>query len=359
MTEIDDALANVAVWECRVGSWLGGRFLGLVPFTSGSITWSKSRDVMGSLELEVPPMVDGVSWVPGNDPQHPLAKFGQELTVDITVTDPVSGLSEDFQMGRFVIQDWEETDDVQVSAQSMMKRVEDDRFLAPLSTRKNALLAVEARRLVTASLGVRIDPDLPVRACPDMSWDESRIDSVNEVADAWPARVRESRDGTIQFLAPLPEIPEPELRLTDGEGGTLVSAPTSDSREGIYNVVVARGQETTTDGTPSFQAVARQTVGPLSVDGPYGVVPRFFSSPLITRQSMANASARTMLRSSIVSAAVIKGTCAPDPRFWIDAPMSIVKNKGGAQEQTITGWCSGFTLDLLAKSDMTFEMEAA
>ena len=88
MTEIDDALANVAVWECRVGSWLGGRFLGLVPFTSGSITWSKSRDVMGSLELEVPPMVDGVSWVPGNDPKHPLAKFGQELTVDITVTDP-------------------------------------------------------------------------------------------------------------------------------------------------------------------------------------------------------------------------------------------------------------------------------
>ena len=353
MSEIGDALANVVVWECRVGSWLGGDFLGNIPITGGSVTWSRDRDVPGTLELEVPEDIEGVSWVPLDNPEHPLARFGQELTVDVTVSDPATGVEDEFQLGRFVIQNWDNDGGVvSVSAASMMSRVEDDRFTSPAATKTNGTIASEANRLTPSLCEIEIDSALTDRRVPSMSWDESRIDSLKELAEAWPARLRESRDGTIQFLSTIDTITVPELVFTDGEGGTVITAAQSDSRESIYNIVVARGQETDEDGKPSFQGIAQQTTGPLAVNGSYGRVPRYISSPLITSKSAADKSAKTMLQSSVISSTVLRVTAAPDPRVWIDTPFSAVRDG-----QDSWGLISGFTLPLLADGDMQFDME--
>ena len=353
MADVGDALANVAVWDCRVGSWLGGKFLGMVPVNSGSLTWSKDRDVPGSITLEVPAEVDGVSWVPGDDPAHPLALFGQELTVDVTVSDPATNAEQGFQLGRFVNQNWDsDTGGVGVNASSMFSRVEDDRFTSPAATKTNGTLASEARRLTPDLCDVQIDDALTDRAVPSMSWDESRIDSLKELAEAWPARLRESREGTIQFLAPIETITTPELRFTDGEGGTVIEVASSDSRDAIYNVVVARGQETGEDGSPTFQGIAAQNSGPLAVSGPYGRVPRFFSSPLITSKSAALKSAQTMLKNSISSSKILRVTAAPDPRVWLDVPVAVIRD--GVEQW---GLISGFTLPLLGDADMTVDVE--
>ena len=355
---IDAALASTAEWECRIGSWLGGEYLGEVPISEGTITWSKNRDVPGTISLKVPEIdEDGTSWNPGGDPTHPLARYGQELTVDITVRDPVSRVEESFEMGRYLITAWDADEDIAVEGESLFKRIEDDRFLAPMSSRHGALLASEARRLVPGSLPVSIDAGLPARACPARSWDESRTDALLEVADAWPARIRETRDGVIAFLPPLPEVPLPELHYTDGLNGTMVKAPIFDAREGIYNIVVVRGQETTEDGLPSFQAVSRQTSGPLDCNGPYGAVPKFFSSPLITTKAQAVQAADSMRKNSVRSTKVRKVTCAPDPRPWIDTPVALTINQSTLEELTEWGFISGFTLDLLAAQDMTIETE--
>ena len=350
---IGDALANAVVWDCRVASWLGGEFLGVVPVSGGSVTWSRDRDVPGSLALDVPVVVDGVSWIPADDPAHPLARYGQELTVDVTVSDPASGREDEFLVGRFVIQNWDSTGGtVSVEASSVMSRVEDDRFITAVATKTDGTLSSEAARLTPDMCDVWIDPDLEDRRVPSMSWDESRIDSLKELAAAWPARLREARDGTIEFLAPVDVIGGPELTLTDGVDGTLIEATSSDSRDSIYNIVVARGQETNEDGSPSFQGVAEQTSGPLSVGGPYGRVPRFFSSPLITSKSGALKSAQTMLKNSLTSATVWRVTVAPDPRVWIDTPVEVTRDG-----DTRWGLVAGFTLPIWGDGDMQIDVE--
>ena len=354
VAEVDAALASTAVWEARVGSWLDGEFLGDIPVSGGSLTWSTGRDVLGTLTIDVPEQdSDGFLWNPGANPTHPLARYGQELTVDVTVRDPASSAEQTWRVGRYLIAGWEVADGVvSVEANSMMQRVSEDRFITPEATRTNSTITSEAQRLVPKSLACEIDSALTDRPVPSMSWDESRIDSLKEIASAWPARLREARDGTIQFLSTLPDVPTPELSLTDGEGGTVVSAPQSDSRDGVFNIVVARGQDSDGSGKPSFQGVAQQEVGPLRVGGPYGSVPRFFSSPLITNNTMAQRTASTMLADAIKSSTVRKITCAPDPRIWLDTALEVVW-----EESREWGFVSGFTLPLLGDSAMSIELE--
>lgn len=354
--KVAGALATTAKWSCTIAAWYGGKYNGVVPASSGRVTWSTSRDVPGTISIEVPVKdQSGKVWDPGTDPLHPLARYGQELTVDIAVKDPVSGVEEQFSAGRYMLTDWSvDGAVVTVSGESMMRRISEDRFLYPASTRPDSSVHVEVGRLVSVGVPYLIDSALKNRRTPSMSWDESRIDSMKELAQAWPARLRETRDGVVAFLAPLPEVPKPELYFADGEGGTVVRAPYEDKREGVYNIVVARGQENGEDGKPSFQAAASQDTGPMRASGPYGRVPKFFSSKLITNYEEAFYTARTMLASSMRRAAVRKVTCAPDPRLWIDTPVSI---KAGGVENW--GYVSGFELPLFADDDMTVEVEVA
>ena len=90
----------------------------------------------------------------------------------------------------------------------------------------------------------------------------ARIDAVYEIAKAWPATVREGGDG-IMYLSPptSPPTSRPALRLSDGEDGTVVGVAASVSRDKVYNRVVARGQQSSDEGAPSFQAIADQLTG--------------------------------------------------------------------------------------------------
>ncbi len=97
------------------------------------------------------------------------------------------------------------------------------------------------RRLIPPGMGVSFDSALVDRTCPtSMSWSEDRLGALQEIARAWPALLRTDEWGQIRFKAPLPAVPTPPVvTLTDGEGGTLISAPRADSRKDAYNVVVA------------------------------------------------------------------------------------------------------------------------
>lgn len=88
-------LAGAHTWEPRVDSWLGTTWLGQVPVTGGSVTWSASQQVQGSLSLTVPrtasavPGADVRDWTP-TDLTSPLACAGQILHVSVTVGSTVT-----------------------------------------------------------------------------------------------------------------------------------------------------------------------------------------------------------------------------------------------------------------------------
>lgn len=354
-------LGRSLTWGVSVESWLGGQSLGMVPVSGGGVTWSTSREVPGSLDLVVPrlhPVPGGsspVDWRPGRDESAPLARFGQELDVRLTVSVP-GRVWPSIPLGRFLVTGTDPGPGVvRVSAESLTRRVVDDRLTSPTAPRSGGTLASEAKRLVRpVGLSLTIDDALTDRAVPSsMSWGESRIDALREIAEAWPARLVEDSTGGLHMLAPLADVPEPLDTLTDGEGGTVLAAYEQDTRDGTYNRVVARGQETTEAGLPAFQAVRQVSEGPLAANGPYGAVTYFFASPLLTSLSAAQAAATTRLAALTRPARTLPVTLAPDPRWEVGDAVAVV-----ADGQTWRGWVSGVTIPLtVADGDMRMDVE--
>lgn len=339
-----DALSSAFSWEARVDSWLGRTWLGRVPVKAGSVTWTTSQQVQGTLSLTVP-RIGAVSqdegardWTP-LAPDSPLAAMGQVLHVQVTVASLVSTDRWDIPLGRFLITQWEVgATDIRITGKSLFQRLEDDRLTSPTVPYSGGTLASELRRLVGGHMGVIVSDALTNRPCPSMSWGESRIDAVYEIADAWPARLREGPDGVLYVLPPVPALTErPETTLTDGEAGTVIGVTRQGSRAGIFNRIVARGQEQDDAGQPRFQAIIDQTTGPLRTSGPYGIVTKFFSSPLITSKQAALNSATTMLATSVRQKTTVPVTHTPNPTLTLDTPVELITaNIDGAA--TITQW---------------------
>ena len=341
----DEVLSGAAGWRPVVSSWLGGVLLaGDVPVLSGRVTASVSDQVPERLTFTVP-RFDGRDWLPGADPEHPLARFGQELTLSIVVASAVSGVEFETRIGRYLVTEWSHDDAdgvINVTAAGLLERAAEDRLASPLAPRAGGTLLSEFRRLLPAGMGVGVDPALTDRACPrSMEWSEDRLGALYEIADAWPARLRVDQWGQVALLPPLPDVPSPVLSLTDGERGTVVGTSRVDTREGTYNRVVARATVTDDPNKPPIQAVADQVDGPMRVDGPYGVSTRFWSSPLITTYGQALASARTMLASSLRPSRITPVTLVPDPRIDLDDAVEVVRDG----ERT-WGWVVAYDLPL-------------
>lgn len=344
-------LAQSVSWRARVSSWRGTSLLAAqVPVSAGYLEVSATRQVPERLVLSVPPVSDGTSWVP-DSPAHPLARFGQRLRAQIEVTAPGVG-SWLVPVAAAAIQSSTAPDpgDVRVTAFGVLQVAVDDRLPSPTSPRPGGTFASEFRRLTPAGIPVQIDTDLIDRPCPrSFVWESERIDALYALADAWPAQVRMSATGGVRLSAPIPSVmPAPVLTWTDGEGGTLVSAPREDTRADSYNAVVARGVSDDPAVAP-VQGEARVLAGPMAATGPYGVVRRFYASPLLTTITQCRSAAQTILERVSRPARTVTVTCASDPRVELHDPVRAIRDG-----QVYDGWVVGFRLPLtVGDGDMT------
>lgn len=331
-----DVLAGAAGWAPLVSAWKGGTLLAAqVPIESGRLSVDSRQEVPERLTFTVPewaPAIEGGpgrSWVP-DSPDHPLAHFGQFVSVDIRVQSALQQTEWVTRLGRFVIQSWDHDDAaglVQVECVGVLQRALDARFRTPESPRAEGTFESEFRRLVVAGVPVEVDPSLVDRPVPtSFQWPEDRLAALYDIADAWPARLRTDENGTVRLLPPLAEHPEPVLRLTDGERGTVISAPRSAGRDGIYNVVVGRSSATDDPAKAPLQAVREVLYGPLA-PAEYGEAVRFWSSPLATTYDELAAAADTMLRNSVRPAISQRVTLAPDPRIELDDALELVRGR--------------------------------
>lgn len=333
-------LAAAASWGCKVSSWLGASVLAEDIPATGRAVWVRSQKVPESLTLTVPrfSVEDDATfdWSPGVDAAAPLARFGQVL--DVTVQ--AGGV--DVRLGRYLITSWQDQGrDIRVNATGLLQTAADDRLTTVTAPRDGGTLRSEFQRLLPPNVQASFT-DLTNRECPRaMEWPDDRLEALYEIADAWPARILSDPWGQVQVLPPLGD-PVPVVTLTDGEGGTVVSAPPSDSRERNYNRVVARSSATGVD----VQAVAEMTSGPMSVNGPYGAVTKFFTSPLLLTQDQCLAAAQSQLAASVRPSRTLQVELAPDPRLEIDDAVMVVTDKGTRWERQNVGFITGVDMPL-------------
>lgn len=310
-------LANAVSWRPRVASWLSGVLLAdELPVLGGRLTWDASRNVPDQLRMTVA-RFDGLRDYLPLEPDAPLARYGQQLDVTITV----DGV--DVRMGRYLIVDWSyDEDTIEVTAAGLLQIAADSRLLSPTSPRDDGSLASEFVRLLPEQMSAQFASGLVDRPVPAaMSWDESRIDALWDIADAWPAVLRPDAWGQVLVKPPVVVSADPVLSVSDGVGGTVVSVPQVDTRDGAYNIVVARS---TADGVDA-QAVARVTSGPMAVST-YNPVPKFFPSPLLLTVDQCQAAANAMRDESTRRSSVLKVTMAPDPRPELDDTIGVTRD---------------------------------
>lgn len=338
-----EILAAGASYRVRVDSYLGGDVLASdIHPSGGSVSVSATTQTLESATLVVPAFADGRSWIPGADTRHPLGRFGQELA--FTAIMSAGADTWETPLGRLRIDSWrEDGGEVEVRCSGVMARVADARLPRPIVPRKDGTLDSELRRLMVAGIPVDVSPSLGNRSCPaSFQWEEDRIGAVYDLIDAWPGRLVPDGLGGVQVL---PELVEADwdavLTYADGEGGTVASAPREDTRERIYNHVIARAQSDTASAV-LIQGEAKVTTGAYSVTGPYGDVPRFYSSPTLRTVAQCEAAAASLLAKSLRPSRVVEVVAAVDPRVELYDPASVTFDY-----VRHSGWILGYTLPLV------------
>lgn len=204
--------------------------------------------------------------------------------------------------------------ELEVEALDRWARLDDDRLLAPEQPAAGATCLAEIRRLVAGRIPLATWPAVPDAAVPaDLVYEESRTDAIRALASAANVKCYVDRNGNFT-LRPREVAGGAHWVLTGDPDGALTGIESEWSRDGVYNAVVARG-ETEADSAP-VQAYAYETDpgSPTRWDGPFGRVPTFYASPLLTSTAAAQAAATTRLQTVLAGRdRVVTLSAVPNP----------------------------------------------
>lgn len=275
-----------------------------MPVVSGAVELDATADVFATLDLVIPGVdpVTGRPWFPRRAVDT-LAPYGAELFVRVGVD--LGDRTLWSPLGYFRIDDLDQSDasdgPIRISGSDRMAGIIDARLVEPVEFGRSATYA----QVVTAL--VQDTHPLAVVAFDDDSGDrsigrrliveEDRYEALRDLAESLGKLVWWDGEGILR-VADAPDATAPVWHIRAGRHGVLVSAQRRVTRQGIYNAVVAQGEATS--GAPARAVVADD--GPRSPTrwgGPFGKVPRFYSSPLLTTRGQARAAAASILRRSL------------------------------------------------------------
>lgn len=309
------------VMHARIESWLDGELLADdVPISGGKLTRDRSVAVPEMLELEVPAVVDGVSWDPTQDSGHALAWYGQRLKVSYGV-ELANGEVEYVTLGWFLItQASVDEDSVSVTAKGLLTLIEEARFVSPFQPKTSATMKSTIRAIVEPALTVLFDPSLTDRTIPTtITWDEDRLGALKELVSAWGAEMVVTNEGYL-YVSAVADSSTVVWDLHDynteyySDFGTLTARSIEGTREGAFNVVVASGQTST--GVVVRGTYADDSGGPMDRSGPFNPlpVPYKYESPLLTTVAQCTQAATTIYKRLRRTATRDIGiTCVPNP----------------------------------------------
>ena len=205
---------------------------------------------------------------------------------------------------------------VTISGKSLECVVADDKFTTPYRASGLAVGAIEAliQRSIPDAVVISTATDAPIGA---RTWDieDDAWEAVTEIAAAIGAEVYCDADGEF-VVAELPDILEatPVWSVEAGEGGVYVAASRGMSADGVFNGVLASGENTEADAPPVSALVVDTDPGsPTYWDGPFGHRPTFYASATLITTGQCAAAAALLLRSAQAPNASADITSLPNP----------------------------------------------
>lgn len=312
MWPVTDAFLNALTHShgatARVEAWYGGVLVDTVDCATGTITVTGRNRIRRTIDLTIPEHL----YPAGDD--DALNPYGTDLHayrgIDTLGEVPVF-------TGRIQHADDQRRFDgsADLLGQDLFATLNDARFETPktLSGLTNVAAIQELILEVFPSAGFTVTLADTSTIPAGLLWDTDRGQAIDDLAKAAGAEVYADAGGTF-VIRPVPTLDDPAVwTLTDGENGTVVSDARAVSREGVYNVVVVVVERA--NGEQPMRIVVEDT-DPLSatrVSGPFGRVPRFYRSPLVTTEDQARTAGAALLARSAGLARTRTIQCVPNP----------------------------------------------
>lgn len=270
-----------------------------IPIESGDVRFDASAKIRADLDLSLP----GSYW-PAS-PTDLVNPYGAEAFIERGIV-LGGGLREWVSQGYYRIESVEQDDAsgglIRVTGKDRMAGIIDARLEAPIQFLPGTSVADVFDTLVrdvypTATIEYDFDPDavsFPGNHLAEEDRHGFLADVVRALGKVWFWDYR----GVLR-VEDAPAVSTPAWTVSSGERGVLVAMGRERSREGVYNAVVAHGEAP--GGETPVRAVARDTslTSPTRWGGPFGKVPRYYSSSFITTTPQAGNAAAALLTRSL------------------------------------------------------------
>ncbi|MEV0444019.1 DUF5047 domain-containing protein [Streptomyces spectabilis] len=339
----------------RVDAYYAGQLVKAdLPISDGSVTVDRGSKTRRSLSLTI----SDVKYLPWNA-SDPLAVYGQELRVQRGIQ--FASGPEMVPLGTFRVN--EPSGDVHdgpvtLTGTTAETAVIDDVFMAPTTTKGYGTCVQAIEYLIRQTIPSASIENLTGRnpGCAVAAWDAGadRWDAVTQVATAMHAEIFVDAIGRFVIVdQPNPLTTPVSWTIAEGEGGTLMSAARQMSRTGVFNAVVVSGENSAADIAPvSGVAYDNDPASPTRWGGPYGKVPKMYSSALVVTQGDANALAAYMLAD--LTAPNIQTSIDSLPNPALEAGDCVRVEYSGRKERFIV---QSLTVPLTAEGDFAITLQ--
>lgn len=285
-----------------------------VPVVSGNVVFDTKSDVNATLDILLKLDWPSVSTSLG-------APYGQEVFVERGVKHG-GGTAEWVGLGYFRIDSVEQDDApkglVRLSGSDRMASIRDARPLQPVQYTSGISVGAVIDAVVGDAFGFGITTVYDFSAystllTSDHILEDDRIKFLNELTTAYGKIFYFDYLGRFVVKANPAITATPVFNINAGTMGVLCSMKRTISRDAVYNAVVATGEAVGEAPPVRGQALDLATTSPTYWFGPFGKVPRFFSSSFLTTSAQCDSAAASLLASSTGIPYVVDLGMVPNP----------------------------------------------
>lgn len=265
-----------------------------ISILGGDVTFDTTADVNATLELTT-----SMAWPSG--PTSLGNPYGSEIYVERGVQ-YANGTKEYVGLGYFRIDSVEQATapkgTLRISGSDRMSGVRDGRRAQPIvfgaGSSVGSVIDFAVGEVVPSLVTVYDTSLYSTTLSSAAVMDQDRLGFIQNLVAAYGKIMYWDYAGRLQIkTAPSPATPA--YTINAGANGVLVSMDRLISREGVYNSVVASGEAAGEQPPVMGFAYDTDPASPTRWGGPFGYVPKFYSSSFMTTTAQCTAAAKAML----------------------------------------------------------------